>query len=354
MRRGVPWGDRGGSAGCPDEGWDAAVIWWTQTGRSSRMDYVLDQGVVASRTLPFKGLEVAPAEAPCRHGTDAWMVASGGVTYDSTDLLRFSQEDCAVQGFEVAEPAIWGVVADDQAFYTTNAIDGAAHVRRRTMDGEIAAEAVVPEALLSGLALEGDRLYAAGTLGEAETERTVLITFDAATLEELDRIELGDSRTPVSILVHQGTLYLPAGATSDPDGSGQEVSTVDVVDVDTGDADQLDLGVTSPYLVVGSGGRLVFAHTFMNASFRDMDAYGDVTVLDPATGETSTADVGPGLRQIAVVGEELLVLTQQGEGDARLTRYALADMSELSSAQIPVPEGGEHYLSGVIARLPGS
>lgn len=159
------------------------MIWSTQTARSSRMDYVRDQGVAASRTLPFKGLEAALAEAPFRHGTNTWMVANGSVSYDSTHLLRYSQESCAVQGFEVDEPAIWGVVADDQAFYTTYAIDGAAHVRRRTMDGEIAAEAVVPETLLSGLALGGDRLYAVGPLGEAETERTVVITFDAATLE---------------------------------------------------------------------------------------------------------------------------------------------------------------------------
>ncbi|MCT2178610.1 hypothetical protein M3F63_13250 [Brachybacterium muris] len=330
------------------------MIWSTQTARSSRMDYVRDQGVAASRTLPFKGLEAALAEAPFRHGTNAWMVANGSVSYDGTHLLRYSQESCAVQGFEVDEPAIWGVVADEQAFYTTNAIDGAAHVRRRTMDGEIAAEALVPETLLSGLASGGDRLYAVGPLGEAETERTVVITFDAATFEELDRIELGDSRTPVSALVHEGTLYLPAGATSDPDGSGQEVSTVDMVDVDTGEAGQVDLGAASPYIVAGAEGWLVCTHTFMNAPFRDMDAYGQVTVLDAATGEASTVDVGPGLRQISVVGDELLVLTQQGEGDARLTRYVLADMSELSSAQIPVPEGGEHYLSGVIAHLPGS
>lgn len=96
----------------------------------------------------------------------------------------------------------------------------------------------------------------------------------------------------------------------------------------------------------------MFAHTFMNPSFRDMDTYGDVTVLDPGTGQTSTVDVGPGLRQIAVMGDELLELTQRGVGDALLTRYALADMSELSSVPIPVPEGGEHYLSAVIARLP--
>lgn len=182
----------------------------------------------------------------------------------------------------------------------------------------------------------------------------MVITFDAATLGELDRIVLGDSRLPVSTLVHEGTLYLPAGATAAPDGSGQEVSTVDVVDVGTGEASVIDLGAASPYLVAEAEGRLVFAHTYMNPSFRDMDAYREVTVLDPATGQTKTVDIGPGMRQIVVVGDELLVLTQQGGGDARLTRYALADMSELSSAQILVPEGGEHYLSGVIARLPDS
>lgn len=46
----------------------------------------------------------------------------------------------------------------------------------------------------------------------------------------------------MSTLAHEGTLYLPAGGTSNPDGSGQEVSTVDVVDVDTGEADMIDLG----------------------------------------------------------------------------------------------------------------
>lgn len=111
-----PWGDRGGSKGCPAEGWDAAVVWSTETARSSRIDFVLDQGVVASRTLPYRGLEPAPAEAPFRHGDNAWLVANGGVSHDSTHLLRWSQGDCAVQDFEVEEPVVWGVVADDQAF----------------------------------------------------------------------------------------------------------------------------------------------------------------------------------------------------------------------------------------------
>ena len=53
-----------------------------------------------------------------------------------------------------------------------------------------------------------------------------------------------------------------------------------------------------------------------------------------------TVVVGNGLRQIAVSGDDLLVLTQQGEdGPARLTRYALADMSERSGVYITPPSG---------------
>ena len=84
-----------------------------------------------------------------------------------------------------------------------------------------------------------------------------------------------------------------------------------------------------------------------------MDEYRAVTLFDPDSETLRTVVVGNGLRQIAVSGDDLLVLTQQGEdGPARLTRYALADMSERSAVYITPPSGGQHYLSGILTNLP--
>lgn len=51
---------------------------------------------MASRALPFEGLEPTQAEAPFPHGSDAWLVANGRVIYVNTHLLRHAQKDCTV------------------------------------------------------------------------------------------------------------------------------------------------------------------------------------------------------------------------------------------------------------------
>lgn len=338
------------TSGCPAEGWDAAVVWSSETAPASHVDYVSGERVVASAPLASQGLPAAPAEAPFRSGTDAWLPANGNTTRDKTHVLHWSETDCSTRAYRVDEQVIWSVVATDEAFYTTNTVNAEAHVRRRTMDGTLTHEVGIPFTVFSSLALDGDRLHAVGTMGDPGTEETVLVTFDAETLTEERRLVLGPSSLPVSTLVHDGELYLPAAATSNPDGSGQEVSTVLVVDLVSGTPRTIDLGVVSPYLVTGWGGGLVFAHTFMNPAFRDMDAYGDVTLLEPGSGETTTVDLGPALRQVVATGDDLLVLTQPGDGAARLTRYALPGMGELSSVEVPAPPGGRHYLSGILAR----
>lgn len=296
------------TSGCPTDGCDAAVIWSSESA-PSQLDYVRGDAVVDSRALPYQGLEPAPAEAPFRQGPDAWLVANGNTTRDSTHVLRWSQADWSTTAHRVDEQVIWSVVADDDAFYTTNTVNAEAQVRRRTPDGQLTGEARIPSTVFSSLALDGDRLHAVGSTGEPGTEQTVLITFDATTLAEENRVILGPSSFPVSTLVHE--------------------------------------------VVAESTNYLTFAHTLLNPAFRAMDEYRAVTLFDPDSETLRTVVVGNGLRQIAVSGDDLLVLTQQGEdGPARLTRYALADMSERSGVYITPPSGGQHYLSGILTNLP--
>lgn len=296
------------TSGRPTDGWDAAVIWSSESA-PSQLDYVRGDAVVDSRALPYQGLEPAPAEAPFRQGPDAWLVANGNTTRDSTHVLRWSQADWSTTAHRVDEQVIWSVVADDDAFYTTNTVNAEAQVRRRTPDGQLTGEARIPSTVFSSLALDGDRLHAVGSTGEPGTEQTVLITFDATTLAEENRVILGPSSFPVLTLVHE--------------------------------------------VVAESTNYLTFAHTLLNPAFRAMDEYRAVTLFDPDSETLRTVVVGNGLRQIAVSGDDLLVLTQQGEdGPARLTRYALADMSERSGVYITPPSCGQHYLSGILTNLP--
>lgn len=339
-------------AGCPADDWDAAVIWSSETARSSRVDYVLDDAVVGTQAWPYQGLEPSPDDPSFRHGTDARLYANGDTLRTTTHVLRWSQVDCSVQAFEVEEQVIWDVAADDEALFTINAVDGVSEVHRRTMDGRIASEAEVPSAVFSNLVLDGDARHAIGSVGEPGAEQTVMITFDARTMEERQRLMLGPATTPLSTLLHEGEVYVPAGAIITADGSEQEVSTVVGEDPAAGTSRTVELGAPSPFLVVASPRGPIFAHTYMNPAFRSMDAYGQVTMLDTTTQETTTADLGPGLRHIAVSGDELLVLTQVEGGPARLTTYALADLSEQSSVELSSPSGGRHYLMGILARLP--
>lgn len=224
------------TSGCPTDGWDAAVIWSSESA-PSQLDYVRGDAVVDSRALPYQGLEPAPAEAPFRQGPDAWLVANGNTTRDSTHVLRWSQADWSTTAHRVDEQVIWSVVADDDAFYTTNTVNAEAQVRRRTPDGQLTGEARIPSTVFSSLALDGDRLHAVGSTGEPGTEQTVLITFDATTLAEENRVILGPSSFPVSTLVHE--------------------------------------------VVAESTNYLTFAHTLLNPAFRAMDEYRAVTLFDP-------------------------------------------------------------------------
>ena len=124
------------TSGCPTDGRDAAVIWSSESA-PSQLDYVRGDAVVDSRALPYQGLEPAPAEAPFRQGPDAWLVANGNTTRDSTHVLRWSQADWSTTAHRVDEQVIWSVVADDDAFYTTNTVNAEAQVRRRTPDGQL-------------------------------------------------------------------------------------------------------------------------------------------------------------------------------------------------------------------------
>ena len=340
------------TSGCPAGRWDAAIIWSSETASGSQLDYVDHDAVVASQTLPYLGIHPAPRGLSYSPGSGAWLPSNGNTTRDRTHVLHWSQTDCSLHAYRVSAQVIWSVTANDEAFYTTNTLNATAEVRRRTLDGQLSAEAHVPSTVLSNLTLDGDRLYAVGDTGEPGTEQTVLITFDATTLTEASRLILGPDSTPVSTLIHDGTLYLPGGATNNPDGSGQEVSTVVTVDLATNTPHTIDLGADSPYLVTASERGLIFAHTFMNPTFRDMNAYGDVTLLDPQSGATSTLDLGPGLRGISVAGDTLLVLTREEGGPARLTRYALGDMSKRSTVEVAPPAGGHYYLSGILVNQP--
>ena len=339
-----------GSAGCPAGGWEAAVLWSSETEPASEVAFVRGDRVVGRQPLPYQGLEASPAEGVFRVGHDAWLKSNGNTTRDRTHILRYATDTCSTQAFPVREQVVRAVSFDRDAFTTTNTVNGNAEVRRRSLDGKVMAEVRFPDITLTALQPRGDRLYALGSTMGRTPDQSLLLELDPATLAEKRRLLLAGVTTSDTMVITGNTLYHPHTVVLNAqDQAEAEGTTLGAITLTDFRQSAVDLKAAAPNLVVDAGDSLYIGHNFMNPGFRDTDEYRFVSRYTPATGRVDTFDVGRGLLTMALSGDRLLVVTQTSRDAPRLTTYQLPAMTPLSSVDVPRPGGtGYFYVAGLL------
>ena len=330
---------------CP-EGWTSAVLWSSETAGRSEVAFATSADVVERRTWPFQGLKAAPV-ASARAGSEAWLVANGDTQRDRTDVLRFSTASCELRSWRVAEQLVLAVAPWSDSFVTTDAFTDAAHLRRRSLGGDIVAETEVPHAMLTTLLVSDDRLFALGALEVDSREQGLLLELDPATLAVRRRVELLEAaNTGGGALVKDGEVFYPrAVLTGDREGSA-----LGAVSLSGGAQREVELTSPGPYLIADGGDVIYVGHTFLNSAFREMAEYRFVSRYDLGTGAVETFDVGGPLLSIAVSGESLVVLT--GNTDVVTVKtFDAASMKLVTSLEVPRPSGSDYfYPAGLIVR----
>lgn len=336
------------STGCPAT-WEAAVLWSSESEPESSLTFVNGTEVVGRQTLPFQGLEAAPTDGLFRHGDDVWMKSNGNANRDRTNILRFSTRTCGVRAYPVSEPMVRALAATDEAFFTTNTLNGVAEVRRRDLEGKILAEKGFPNLTLTALVPHESALLALGATMGTDADEGVLLELDAATLAEKRRLPLaGIPEAPFYATVRDGVLHYPRTVVGGADGSGREGTDVGALKLADGTEQRIATGAPAPFLLEESGSDLVVGHTFMNPGFRDMAEYRTITRL-ASDGQRSALETDPGLLDMRVAGGKVLALTQAG-ASTKLTTYALPDLRRQDAVGVPSPSGDRHYLAGLITR----
>lgn len=339
-----------GSVGCPAQGWDAALLWSSETEPNSEVAFVRGDRVVGRQQLPYQGLEASPAEGIFRVADDAWLKSNGNTRRDKTHLLRYATDTCSTMAFPVREQVVRAVSFDRDAFTTTNTVNGHAEVRRRSLDGNLTAEARFPDITLSVLQPRGDRLYALGSTMGRTPDQALLLELDAVSLAEKRRLLLAGIAGSDALTITGDTLYYPHTVIlNGPDHTEAEGNSLGAITLSDFRQSAVDLETAAPDLVVDAGDSLYIGHTFMNPGFRDTDEYRFVTRYTPTSGRVDTFDVGHGLVTMALSGDHLLVVTRTGRDTPRLTTYQLPAMTPLATVEVPQPTGtGYFYIAGLV------
>jgi hypothetical protein len=333
---------------CPD-GWQAAVLWSTQNGSASTLSYVLADGSVEERNLPYLGFETAGAGTIERRGTDTVMVSNGDMNRDRTHIVTLS-ETCQVTAVEVDEAVVLGVATSTDAVFTTGWLNGAGWIHRHDPDGTTT-ELSLAGTTISKPVADGGKVYAFAT---SDTDGSpLLLVLDATSLVELDRVPLRDDTGEViNALVKDGMLYYPFTGPADDSREGDSLG---IIDLDTLQQTALRIEAPSPYLLAATDDAIYVGHSFMNSSYRPMNEYVWVTRYDPATKGTQTFDVGTaagiGINDIATNDTGLFVLGTTGDtaDGATLLVHDPETMAVIARTVVPVPGGpGHHYVAGLV------
>ena len=337
------------SAGCPAEGWDAALVWSSTSDPAGEITFLKGDQIVGRQSVPYQGLDPAPADGAFRVGNDVWLKANGDVGRDKTHLLRYDTQACSARAHRVDEQVVRAVAADADGFVTTNTINGAAHVIRRDLEGRTVVTAEFAELTLTALLPVEGRLLALGATMGTDTDVAVLLELDPTSLAERRRVALDGVVGADDLVVQGDTLFYPKTVVRSGSGSEVEGSAMGVVSLTDLAQSEVDLGAPAPDVVAAEGGALYTAHTFMNPGFRDTNDYRTVSRLDQQTGDVQRVDVGAGLLSITTRGDSLIAVTQEDGKEPIVTTYQLPGLTKVSSVTIPHPKGDHFYVASLLA-----
>ncbi|WP_028707997.1 hypothetical protein, partial [Propionicicella superfundia] len=185
-------GDLSTNGPCPD-GWKAAVLWSTENGTASTIDYIKPDNTIAQQHLPWIGLTAGPGNLLDRRGDDLVTVTNGNMDRDKTHIVTLSTTACSLSAVQIPEPLVLGVGTSPDATFTTNGINGAGWVHRHDLDGKTTAEVDYPNVIPS------KPVWHDGTLsvfaeelaeGEGTSGTPLLLVLDDRTMKERARLRL--------------------------------------------------------------------------------------------------------------------------------------------------------------------
>lgn len=331
-------------SGCPAS-WDSAVVWSTESGDGSQLQFFSGGTLVGSRRLPYLG--ISSSHEFSRDGHTVLLMANGAGGIGEVSAVRFDTESCTVDATPVGEQVVLAEAVSGPAFYTASWLNGSARVHRHEFGTTTDAEADLAGVIVSALAISGDRLYAFGipmrNASSAVTSGSIYV-LDAATLKQVGNITVPQDKTQTpSAAVVAGLVVFPITGTSSGDNAGHWLG---VLDPATGKVRLVDLGVRSPYGVTASGQDVFVAHTFLNPAHGALSQYRKVTRYDTGTGTVTTATVSQGVRRLAVGTRSVLALSTDDSSDY-LLELGLPAMTQTGEWRLSTPDG-QDYAAGVL------
>ena len=326
-------------AGCPSD-WDAAVVWSTETGAGSELQFFSRGAAVGTQQIPY--LAISPSSEIARDGDTVLLVANGPGGIGDATAVRFHTATCTIDATPVAEHVVLAATMDGSAFFTASWLNGSAQVFRHEFGSDANLGASFPGMIISALALDGGRLYALGS--DQADFSSVVTVLDASTLETLSTVSVSRAKGgPASAAVVAGKLVFPVTSTGRDDNAGHWLGVMDPSD---GKVGLVDLGEASPYGVVADGTDVFVAHTFMNPAHGPMSQYRGISRYDTSTGTVTAYTVAQGVRHIAVDDRVLAALATDDSLDylLALDRPSLSDGTQVA---LVAPDGTD-YSAGVL------
>jgi hypothetical protein len=332
---------QGEKTGCPST-WDAAVVWSTETGDASQLQFFSGNAVVGAQKIPHLG--ISPSSTLVRDGQDVLLVANGAGGVGAATGVRFNTGSCALDSTPISEQVVLASAISGSVFYTASWLNGAAHVARHEFGTDSSRAADFPGVVVSALVASGDRLYALGVTS-AEPAGVVMV-LDAATLATVRTVRVPQAKTgPASAAVVEGRLLFPITAVEKGDNAGHWLG---VMDTEAGTVELVDLVATSPYEVVADGSGAFIAHSFINPAHGPLSQYRHLSRYDSRTGEVVGYTMAQGVRHIAVGADRLAALATDDTSDYLLL-FERSSMEAGTQVLLELPDG-QDYSAGVIVR----
>ena len=336
--------------GCPEGGWDAAVVWSSEEENRSHVSFIADGAVVGDATIPVHGLEAVPNNGSVEDGDASWLLANGDRASDRTAVVRVDRAVCTARMIEGEEARIRSIAVVGKTIVTNDSLNLDANLSLKDLDGEVLAKRTYAGRDYTVARAEGDSIHVAGSQWSGDGDVTVLSQLDAGDLSEIRTEEFPEVGAFGDMEILDGRLVLSQNLRRSREAD-TEGTALTVIDLATRARREIELHSVAPNGLEPVGGALYVAHNFMNPGYRDLSEYRAVSRVDVTTGESQTFEVGPGLLDIAANGTDVLVVLNQvasDEGSVTLTSYALPDMTAGETVTVLPPEGGYYYPAGIL------
>ncbi len=346
-----------------------AVVWSSQTARPTRVELWDVGGKRASITADVQGVSKTAefaGEVP-----SPWFVSNGNTIHDQSNIGRLDRETCSVQLHRLKEPGIQDFADVDGTLVVSNVgLRGRSWLDSYSSQGDLLGTFETNKNKPGALAVTaaGELLVLTnedspeGEYGKYGPMRVLKLKDNGGRLVERGRTELSGPMglPPVVSGPDDGTVVGDEMFFSIANLENQDVEPIideprdklGVVNLRTGEVDEIQLERDVPYQVEQYGGMVYVAHTYLNPAIREFEEYRYISRVDPKTRKVETFDVGPRVNRIAFSDGRLYVLHYDAVETPVLGVYDPVSMKRLASHELKAPGGGHFYIGAIGMGVP--